>query len=86
MQPLNEEERYKYNKQLLSELTNYIETHRDVRFIQALWALNIINAQVDKQTATLLIEDRFYEEPNETLRRVKDFYRGNDNDDSNERK
>lgn len=65
--------RLEYNKQLLKILKDYLETNPDIRFIQALWNLNII----DLRTVTLSPElrhieivDRFYEEPDETLKRI----------------
>lgn len=54
-------ERQKYNLQILEEMKKFLEKQPDMRFIQALWALNI----VDK-------EDRFYEEPEITLAKVKE--------------
>ena len=53
--------RQKYNLEILEEVKNFLEKQPDMRFIQALWALNI----VDK-------EDRFYEEPEITLAKVKE--------------
>lgn len=53
--------RQKYNLQILEEMKKFLEKQPDMRFIQALWALNI----VDK-------EDRFYEEPEITLAKVKE--------------
>lgn len=51
----------KYNLEILEEVKKFLEKQSDMRFIQALWALNI----VDK-------EDRFYEEPEITLAKVKE--------------
>lgn len=39
---------------------DYLIDHPELRYIQALWALGIISR-----------EDRFYEEPNETLDKIK---------------
>lgn len=47
------------NKRLLKLLSDRIEKYPDLRFIQALWSLRII----DKK-------DRFYEESSETLERI----------------
>ena len=54
------EERAKYNKECLEHLAEYLEAHPELRFIQALWGLNIVDR-----------EDRFYEEPNVTLEKIK---------------
>lgn len=60
------------NEKLLKILKDYLEANPDIRFIQALWNLNII----DKQTIDAcgfeysFIIDRFSEEPNETLERI----------------
>lgn len=58
---MNIKDRDKYNKECLNKLNEFLEANPEVRFIQALWALNII----DK-------EDRFYEEPKETLIRINE--------------
>ena len=54
-------DRQKYNLEILEKVKNFLTQHPDMRFIQALWALNII----DK-------EDRFYEESEITLTKVKE--------------
>ena len=54
------ENRQKYNKEILEILSEFIEEHPEMRFIQALWALDIVS-----------LEDRFYEEPSKTLDKVK---------------
>ena len=51
--------REKYNLAILNKLEEFLKEHPDFRFIQALWALNI----VDK-------DDRFYEESVKTLDKV----------------
>lgn len=48
------------NVLILSQITDYIDKHPDVRFIQALWNLGII----DKN-------DNFYEESECTLNKMK---------------
>lgn len=58
--PAKHSDRSKYNLEILEEVKKFLEKQPDMRFIQALWALNI----VDK-------EDRFYEEPEITLAKVK---------------
>lgn len=59
--PAKHLDRQKYNLEILEEVKKFLEKQPDMRFIQALWALNI----VDK-------EDRFYEEPEITLAKVKE--------------
>ena len=59
-------ERKKYNLAILNKLEEFLKEHPDFRFIQALWALDII----DRDENNLII-DRFYEEPNKTLDKVK---------------
>ena len=57
--------RQKYNLAVLSKLQEFLQKHPDFRFIQALWALDI----VDRDENNTII-DRFYEEPNKTLEKV----------------
>ena len=57
--------RQKANIELLAELTNYLKEYPDIRFIQALWGLGIINSNNEG-----LVEDRFYEEPDITLNKL----------------
>lgn len=52
------------NKKILQLLEKKLEESPDLRFIQALWALKIID-QEDNH-----IIDRFYEEPSVTLKRI----------------
>lgn len=47
--------RQEYNRKIVSQISEMVEKCPDLRFIQILWALGIINH-----------EDRFYEESNET--------------------
>lgn len=44
--------RYEYNQKILELLKIYLDKYPDVRFVQALWSLGL----VDKKT------DKFYEE------------------------
>lgn len=48
--------RYEYNKKILDIIKQEIEKNKDLRFIQLLWNLNIVDH-----------EDRFYEESKETF-------------------
>lgn len=58
--PAKHSDRSKYNLEILEEVKKFLEKQPDMRFIQALWALNIVGK-----------EDRFYEEPEITLAKVK---------------
>lgn len=60
------------NEKILEILKNYLESNPNVRFIQALWALNIIDRKIidDPAHEIYVPVDRFYEEPNETLKRI----------------
>lgn len=44
----------------------------ELRFIQALWSLKIIDSKVEEGAGHEIIVpvDRFYEEPSETLKRI----------------
>lgn len=60
------------NEKLLKILKDYLEANPDIRFIQALWNLGIIDRQVIDASGfeTSFIVDRFYEEPDKTLERI----------------
>lgn len=62
---LSTEDRKDYNLRIIKKIEEYIEKNPQMRFIQALWALGIITRDGD-----LNIEDRFYEEPDETFKNV----------------
>lgn len=53
------------NEKILKLLKDYLEANPDIRFIQALWNLKLIDSKIGEG-----IIDRFYEEPNETLKRI----------------
>lgn len=59
--------RQENNLAIVEELRKYFEEYPQMRFIQGLWSLGIINR--DKY---FVIEDRFYEEPGQTLEKVKE--------------
>lgn len=66
------EDRLGYNKQILDRICKYIEKYPDMRFIQVLWNLNLINRVESKEIPNAwLIEDRYYEEPDETLSKLR---------------
>ena len=54
--------REKDNLGCLKLLTSYLTRHSELRFIQALWALGVVDR-----------EDRFYEEPSVTLKRMQEM-------------
>lgn len=54
--------RYEYNRKLLGVLSSYLETNKDIRFIQALQNLGFVD-----QDGT----DRFYEESYDTYMKGK---------------
>ena len=62
---LKVEDRQVYNLKIVKKLEEYIEKNPQMRFIQALWALGIIT-----RDGNLNIEDKFYEEPDETYKKV----------------
>ena len=56
-----------YNLEILEKIVEYAIKHPEFRFIQILWALNVINRDIDGN-----LMDRFYEEPDITLLRIKE--------------
>lgn len=60
--------RQEYNLKVLQKLFSLIIDEPDLRFIQALWALGIIDRDDE-----LVIKDRFYEEPEDTLERMEEL-------------
>lgn len=59
------------NEKLLQLLKDYLEANPDIRFIQALWNLRIIDRDPVWNPGEISPPiDRFYEEPNETLERI----------------
>lgn len=64
--------RIEANIKLLEILRETLCKNPELRFIQALWALKIIDSEIVKEDGmdVLSIIDRFYEEPSETLKRI----------------
>ena len=58
-------ERQEYNIKILKILFDRIMEKPDIRFIQHLWNLRLIDRKDN------IIIDRFYEEPDKTLERIK---------------
>jgi len=56
------------NLQILDIIKTEIENNDSLRFMQILWALHIIDRNING------IIDRFYEEPQETLKRIKKWF------------
>lgn len=65
-------DRIKANQRLLEIFKETLCKNPDLRFIQALWALKIIDSKVEEGSGHEIIVpvDRFYEEPSETLKRI----------------
>lgn len=61
--------RSELNEQILRKLSKYLRDNPDIRFIQALWNLKIIDSVTDEFGYKEVI-DRFYEEPIHTLKRI----------------
>ena len=59
--------RQEYNLKIIQKIFALVMEEPDLRFIQALWALGII----DRENGSLNIKDRFYEEPEDTLERME---------------
>ena len=57
------------NQKLLEILKETLENNPDLRFIQALWALNLIDIHSMGNIAGDIV-DRFYEESSTTLERI----------------
>lgn len=64
--------RQEANKKILEIVTSAVENNPDLRFIQILWKLGIIDSKKfgDEKMFYEKILDRFYEEPKETLKRI----------------
>ena len=58
--------RYEANKKILEILLKYIENNPEQRFIQILWNLKLLNIYNSE-----LIEDRYNEESETTLNKLK---------------
>lgn len=60
-------ERQLFNLQIIQEILSMVLDEPDLRFIQILWALGLTD-----RDENMNIKDRFYEEPEETLKRIKE--------------
>lgn len=49
----------------------FLKSYPDLRYIQALYAIGIIDQEPDSVGHSALVVDRFYEEPIDTLKRCK---------------
>ncbi len=65
-------ERIEANKKLLKLVEEELCKNPELRFIQALWNLGIIDSIEENDNGTNLLEivDRFYEESKDTLKRI----------------
>lgn len=59
------------NNCLLNVIQLYLKIYPKVRFIQALWTLSIIDSDKINILEDSKIIDRFYEEPYETIKRIR---------------
>lgn len=50
----------------------FLKSYPDLRYIQALYAIGIIDQEPDSVGYSALVVDRFYEEPIDTLKRCKE--------------
>ena len=57
--------RNKFNLEIMHTLNGYLLKHPEIRFIQALWNLGLVT-----RDENLNIEDRFYEESEETYKKL----------------
>lgn len=64
--------RQKANLLINEVIQLFLETYPELRYIQALFALGIIDQEPDLERDTALIVDRFYEEPIDTLKRCRE--------------
>lgn len=63
--------RIEANKKLLELLNEYLCKNTDVRFIQALWNLGIIDhVPLEHNPSGFTVIDRYYEESETTLKRI----------------
>lgn len=66
--------RYENNKNILKEIEKYIDKYPQERFIQILWNMGIINSISNNDDKYVNdIEDRYYEESNITLQKIKNI-------------
>lgn len=68
----NIRERIEANKKLLALLEEKLCKNPELRFIQALWSLGVIDSIEENDNGINLLEvvDRFYEESTDTLKRI----------------
>ncbi len=64
--------RRKYNELILRELERAIKENPDLRFIQALWAVGLIDSDSQRDAeGRFKVIDRFFEESVATWERIK---------------
>ena len=59
------------NREILARLTEAVDKYPDYRFVQILWAFDIIHRERDGREAPPKIADDFYEESVDTLERMQ---------------
>jgi hypothetical protein len=64
--------RQEYNREIIKQISEYIETHPDTRFVQALWNMDIITSNgLNEITGKHDIVDKYNEESYHTLNKLK---------------
>lgn len=62
--------RLEANRLILSELSKTIEQYPDLRFIQTLSGIGILQPKYDEEWKCVGYKDTFYEESEDTLKRI----------------
>ena len=64
--------RQEYNRQIIKEISEHIETYPDTRFVQALWNMGIITSNgLSETTGKHDIVDKYNEESKQTLGNIR---------------
>ena len=66
--------RQECNLEIINRLRDYILSHPDIRFGQALVNLNILNIVYDSLGENPIVSDPYYEESVQTLKRMTQWY------------
>jgi len=67
----SKDSRLTYNLAILAQLESYLKANPDIRFGQALWNLQIVRQTKPQGADGSFWMDGYYEEPKDTLKRVK---------------
>jgi hypothetical protein len=64
--------RQEYNREIIKQISEYIEANPDTRFFQALWNMNIIESNgMNEETGRHDIIDKYNEESKQTLGNIR---------------